>query len=413
MPGLEHVVVVGASLAGLRAAETLRAVGFTGAITMIGAEEHLPYDRPPLSKQFLAGAWDADRITLRKPDDQESLGVAWRLGVPASGLSVDDRAVYLADGSEVPYDAAILATGASPRRLPGQPEAEGVHLLRTIDDSLALRAALGVEGMKVAIIGAGFIGLEVASTARKFGCEVVVLEGLPAPMIRGLGAEMGRAAALVHERNGVDVRCGVQVAAIETRGGRATGVRLAAGGVIDAEIVVVGIGAAPNTGWLAGSGLAIGDGPGKDGVWCDATLNVGADPSPTSVYAAGDIVRWDFHGSMVRLEHWTNAAEQGAAAARNLMRTAAGEDAEPYEPVPFFWSDQFDSRIQVVGHPGPDDEVELVAGSIDEGKFAALYHDGDRFTGVLGISMPKVVMPMRKLLATGAPYTEALEQLAG
>jgi NADPH-dependent 2,4-dienoyl-CoA reductase/sulfur reductase-like enzyme len=404
---LDHVVVVGASLAGLRAMETLRAEGFTGRITAIGDEPHLPYDRPPLSKQFLAGDWDADRIALRKPDAMESLGVEWRLGGRASALDLAAREVLLADGGAVRYDGLVLATGSTPRLLPGQPDAAGVHVLRTLDDSIALRADVAVAGRRLVVIGAGFIGLEVAASARKLGAEVVVLEGLPAPLIRALGPEMGRAVAGVHGRNGVEIRCDLRVESIEVTDGRATGVRLADGEVVPADAVLVGIGAAPATGWLAGSGLAIGEGPGKDGVWCDATLNAGADPSPGSVFAAGDIARWDLHGEMVRLEHWTNAAEQGAAAARNLLRRAAGEPAEPYVPVPFVWSDQYDSRIQLLGHPGVADEVEVVAGNIDEGKFAALYHAGDRLTGVLGVSMPKAVMPVRKLLAAGATFTEA------
>jgi NADPH-dependent 2,4-dienoyl-CoA reductase/sulfur reductase-like enzyme len=405
---LENVVVVGASLAGLRAVEALRTDGYTGRITVVGAEPHLPYDRPPLSKQFLAGDWDAERIALRKHDAMESLVVEWRLGVPASALDLSGQRVLLADGGDIAYDGLVLATGATPRSLPGQPEATGIHMLRTLEDSIALRAAVSTPGAKLVIIGAGFIGLEVAATARKHGAEVTVLEGLPAPLVRALGAEMGRAVAAVHGRNGVEIRCEVQVEAIEVTDGHASGVRLAGGEVVPADAVVVGIGAAPATGWLANSGLAIGEGPGKDGVWCDATLNAGADPGPGTVFAAGDIARWDLRGEMVRLEHWTNAAEQGAAAARNLARVAQGADAEPYTPVPFFWSDQYDARIQFLGHPGADDEVQLVAGDVQEGKFVALYHAGDRLTGALGVTMPKGVMPVRKLLAAGATYREAL-----
>lgn len=404
---LDHVVVVGASLAGLRAMETLRAEGFTGRITAIGAEAHLPYDRPPLSKQFLAGDWDADRIALRKPEAMESLGVDWRLGVAASGLDLDEQQVLLADGGSVGYDGLVLATGSVPRALPGQPDAAGVHVLRTLDESVALRSAVTAPGAKLVVIGAGFIGLEVAASARKLGAEVVVLEGLPAPLVRALGPAMGTAVAAVHGRNGVEIRCDVRVDGIETVDGRATGVRLASGEVVTADAVLVGIGAAPATGWLAGSGLAIGEGPGKDGVWCDAALDAGADPGPGTVFAAGDIARWDLRGEMVRLEHWTNAAEQGAHAARNLLRRAAGEPAEAYLPVPFVWSDQYDARIQLLGHPGPDDDVDVVAGSITDGTFAALYHAGDRLTGALGVSMPKAVMPVRKLLAAGATYPEA------
>jgi len=403
---LDHVVVVGASLAGVRAMETLRAEGFTGRITAIGGEPHLPYDRPPLSKQFLAGDWDAERIALRKPDAMEALGIEWRLGVRASSLDVAAREVALADGATVGYDGLIIATGAAPRRLPDQPDVGNVHVLRTLDDSVALRAAIG-DGTRLVVIGAGFIGLEVAASARKLGAEVVVLEGLPAPLVRALGPTMGRAVAAVHGRNGVEIRCDVRVHSIEVADGRAVGVRLADDTVVPADAVLVGIGAAPVTDWLSGSGLSVGEAPGKDGLWCDATLNAGADPHPDSVFAAGDVARWDVRGEMLRLEHWTNAAEQGAAAARNLLRRAAGEAAEPYVPVPFVWSDQYDARIQVLGHPGPTDEVEIVAGSVDEGKFAALYHAGDRLTGALGVTMPKAVMPVRKLLAAGATYTEA------
>ncbi len=404
---LERVVVVGASLAGLRAVESLRGDGYGGGITVIGAEPHLPYDRPPLSKQFLVGDWDAERIALRKHENMEMLGADWRLGVPASGLDLEARAVLLGDGTSVSYDALVLATGAAPRTLPGQPEAAGIHVLRTLGDSMALRDELAEPGVRVVVIGAGFIGLEVAASARKLGAEVVVLEGLPAPLIRALGTEMGRAVGTVHTRNGVEIRCDVRVDAIEVGAARVSGVRLDGGDVVPADVVVVGIGVAPVTGWLAGSGLTIGEGPGKDGVWCDATLNAATD----AVWAAGDMARWELRGQMVRLEHWTNANEQGAFAARNLLRRAAGDDAQPYVPVPFFWSDQYDARIQFLGHPGADDEVQIVAGSVDDGRFVALYHDGDRLTAALGVTMPKVLMPLRKLLAADATFQEALNSL--
>ena len=409
---LEHVVVVGASLAGLRAAESLRQTGFAGGITMIGAEAHMPYDRPPLSKKLLAGEWEPDRIALRKPEALASLDLVWRLGVPATGLDTEAKRVLLADGSTESYDGVVLATGAAPVRLPGQPAVGGVHELRTLDDALALRAQL-VPGRRVVVIGAGFIGLEAAATARAAGCEVTVLEGLPAPLIRGLGADMGRAIAAVHERHGVRVRCDVRVEAIEIdeSGLEVSGVRLAGGEVLPADVVLVGVGVRPATGWLEGAaGLEL-----RDGVVCDATLAAG----PDGVVAAGDLVRWPnlafgdpAVGEEMRVEHWTNAAEQGAAAARTLLAWAAGEAAVPYSAIPFFWSDQFDARIQFLGRSHADDEVEVAHGSVEDAKFVALYSRNGVLRGAPGVSSPRVLMPLRTLLLERAPVEAARARLA-
>ena len=397
-------MVVGASLAGLRACERLRTGGFTGAVTLIGAEAHLPYDRPPLSKRLLAGAWEPERILLRKPGELDELGIDARLGVRAAGLDTGRACVELDGGATVAYDGLVIATGAAPRRLPGQPAAAGVHVLRTLDDALALRVEL-VEGCRVVVIGAGFIGLEVAATARGRGCGVTVLEGAPAPMIRGLGADMGAAVAAVHARHGVEVRCSVQVAAIEVDRDRARGSCSVDGTVVAADVVVVGVGVAPATEWLAGSGLRV-----TDGVVCDETLSTGAP----GVWAAGDCARWTNPlfgpaGEEMRVEHWTNAAEQGAAAAANLLAVAAGEPPVPYAAVPFFWSDQFESRIQFVGRAVglPDEEVRVVAGE-PSGSLVALYGHAGRLRGVLGVSMPRLVMPYRALLARRASWEEAL-----
>jgi NADPH-dependent 2,4-dienoyl-CoA reductase/sulfur reductase-like enzyme len=405
---MEHVVVVGSSLAGLRACETLRQEGYDGTLTLVGAETEMPYDRPPLSKKVLAGEWDPERIRLRRPDDFASLSLTLRLGVRATRLDTDARSLTLSDSSSVPYDGLVIATGAAPRLLPGQPAFDGVVQLRTLADSLALRERIADGTARVIVIGAGFIGLEVAATARQKGCTVTVLEGAPAPLIRGLGTEMGLAAASVHSRNGVEVRCGVGVKAIEGDGHRVTGVRLADGELVPADVVVVGVGVAPVTDWLDDSGLAL-----RDGIVCDATLNAGVP----GVYAAGDCARWpngmfSGHDDMeMRIEHWTNAAEQGAAAARNLVLTSRGEQPEPFESVPFFWSDQFDSRIQFVGRVHGGDDVHLFAGSTD-GPFAALYGWEGRLRGVLGVSMPKMVMPFRSLLAQRAGWDEALAKAA-
>ena len=405
---LRHVVVVGASLAGLRACESLREEGFDGTITLVGAEHEIPYDRPPLSKKVLAGEWEVERIRLRKADDFESLALALRLGVRATAVDTHARTLSLDDGTTVVYDGLILATGASPRRLPDQPLLAGVVELRTLADSVDLRDRIAGGTARVTVIGAGFIGLEVAATARALGCAVTVLEGAPSPLIRGLGVEMGAAVAGVHARNGVHLRCGVQVAGLEGEGGQVTGVRLGDGSLVASDVVVVGIGVAPNTQWLVGSGLTIGD-----GIVCDATLSAGVP----GVYAAGDCARWPnaafagFDDQEMRVEHWTNAAEQGAAAARNLLLVAGGSEAEPFTSVPFFWSDQFDSRIQFVGRAHGDDEVHVFAGSTD-GAFAALYGYQGRLRGVLGVSMPRMVMPFRALLAANATWAEALAKAA-
>ncbi len=405
---MEHIVVIGGSLAGLRACETLRQEEFVGRITLVSAETETPYDRPPLSKKLLAGEWEPDRIRLRKTEEFESLGLDLRLGVRATALDGDARTVELSDGTTLPYDGLIIATGSAPRRLFTQPALDGVQELRTLHDSLTLRDRIADGSARVVVVGAGFIGLEVAATARQKGCSVTVLEGAPAPLVRGLGMEMGIAAASVHGRHGVDLRCGVQVQGMEGADGRVHGVRLANGELIPADVVVVGVGVVPAVEWLETSTLAL-----RDGIVCDANLFAGLP----GVYAAGDCVRWPnlvFEGHddcEMRVEHWTNAAEQGAAAARNLLAADRGEEQTAYRSVPFFWSDQFDSRIQFVGRAHGGDDIHVFAGTTD-GAFAALYGWEGRLRGVLGVSMPKMVMPFRSLVAAGASWDDALAKAA-
>jgi NADPH-dependent 2,4-dienoyl-CoA reductase/sulfur reductase-like enzyme len=397
---LERVVVVGGSLAGLRAVESLRAGGYDGEVIVVGAETHRPYDRPPLSKKLLGGEWEPDRIALRKRDELDSLGATWRLGVPATGLDVETRRVTIADGSEIAFDGLVIATGAAPRRLSGQADHRHVVELRTLDDSLDLRARLRGGTARVVVIGAGFIGLEVAATARRLGNSVVVLEGAPAPLIRGLGAQMGAACAAVHADHGVEIHCGIAVASLED-----AGVLLGDGELVPADVVVVGIGVAPVTDWLIGSGLEV-----RDGVVCDSMLNAGVP----RVYAAGDVARWQnpLFGEEMRVEHWTNAAEQGAVAASNLLAESRGEPGEAYAPVPFFWSDQYDRRIQFLGRAAADDDVAIVAGSIDERSFLALYGRDGLLHGVLGMNLPRLVMKFRPLLARRATWPEAFDLAA-
>jgi NADPH-dependent 2,4-dienoyl-CoA reductase/sulfur reductase-like enzyme len=403
---LERVVIVGASLAGLRAAEALRSEGFTGDVTVIGAERHRPYDRPPLSKKLLAGEWEPDRIALRRPDAFDELEVDWHLGIAAAGLDVDRRVIHLTDGEEVGFDGCIITTGATPRRLPEQGRFDHVHELRTVDDAMRLRAELLDGGRRVVVIGAGFIGLEVAATAHQLGNDVTVVEADEAPLVRGLGASMGTAIARLHTARGIAIRCGVFVDRLHD-----DGVRLAGGELLAADAVVVGIGVVPATGWLDDSGLTL-----HDGVVCTPTLQATREGVPVpGVYAAGDLLRWPhpLYGRDIRIEHWTNAAEQGAAAAKNLLAEAAGEDGEPYDALPFFWSDQADVRIQFLGRAGPDDAVEVVRGDPAEGKFLALYGRDGRVVGALGVNAPRWVMPMRSLLTERVSWDDACARAAG
>ncbi len=396
------VVVVGASLAGLRAAEEVRHEGHTGSVIIVGDEIHAPYDRPPLSKQLLAGTWDVARIHHHAPDALDTLGLEFRLGRRATGVDLHARTVLTDDGNELPFDGLIVATGATARPLPGTEGQSAVRTLRTLDDCLAIRESVLAAGERprVVVIGAGFIGSEVAATSRGLGAEVTVVEALPTPLGRVLGDAMGEACAGLHRAAGVTVRAGVGVERVTSGpgGGPPATVHLADGSELVADVVVVGIGVVPAVGWLEGSGLTL-----ENGVVCTETL-FAAD----RVVAAGDVARWTHPGlgEQLRVEHWTNAAEGGAAAARSLLAGSAA--AQAYEPVPFFWSDQYSTKIQVVGLPGPDDEVVVVEGSVEEGKLVALYRRGDRLRAALAFSRPRHLMAYRPLLAAGASFDEAL-----
>jgi NADPH-dependent 2,4-dienoyl-CoA reductase/sulfur reductase-like enzyme len=396
---LEHVAVVGASLAGLRAVEAMREGGYDGRITVIGAEDHLPYDRPPLSKQVLAGSWEPDATILAPVGASiDGLEAEWRLGHPAAGLDLADRRVDLAGGDSVRFDGLVIATGASVRRLPGQPDLPGIHTLRTLDDCLALKADLDATPQRVVVVGAGFIGAEVASTARQKGLDVTLLEALAVPLERALGAVVGAVCADVHRDHGVDVRLSTGVDGFVGTD-RIEGVTLSDGTTVEADVVVVGVGVAPNTDWLAGSGLAL-----DNGVVCDETCL-----AAPGVVAAGDVARWPNRrfDEVMRVEHWDNAQEQGAHAARRLLH-GDGPGAEPYEPVPWFWSDQYDRKLQLAGRSGPDDEMVVVDGSLEERRFVALYGRADRLVGVLGFNRPAQVMRYRQQIASGATWAEAL-----
>ena len=400
MPDLQHIVVVGASLAGLRAAEALRDAGYDATLTLVGAERRMPYDRPPLSKQVLSGEWDAERTDLRDRASYEALDLDLRLGRTATALDLAARTVELDGGETVRFDGLIVATGTAPRVLPGTPALEGIHTLRTLEDCLAIRRAFD-DGGRVAVVGAGFIGSEVAATARERGLDVTLIEAAPVPLVRAVGEEMGRVCAALHDDHGVDLRLGAGVEGFEGSG-RVQRVRLSDGTAVDADVAIVGVGVAPSTGWLESSGLAL-----RDGVVCDATCAASAP----GVYAAGDVARWrnPLFDDEMRVEHWTNATEQGRAAALNLL--AGPADATPFAPVPYFWSDQYGVKIQLVGHVRPDDEVRVVHGSIDDRKFVALYRRGARLVGALGFDRPGLVMACRRLIAERASWEDALAEM--
>jgi len=403
MHPLERIVIVGASLAGLRAAETLRSEGFTGTITLVGDEPHAPYDRPPLSKQVLRGEWDAERVVL-PAGRNEALDLVWELGVAATGLDLEWRTVALADGRALPFDGLVIASGAAPRHIPGTEHLPGVLALRTIDDALAVRGALDAGATRVVVVGAGFIGAEVAASCRERGVEVTMVEPLPAPLARVLGPEMGEIVADLHREHGVDLRLGTGVEAITegSSGGAPLHVALTDGHTVDADLVVVGIGVIPNTGWLHGCGLMI-----EDGVLCDDTTL-----AAPGVVACGDVARWPnpLFDEVMRVEHWEHALDMGAHAARRLL--AGDGPGEPFAPVPFFWSDQYDRKIQLAGRVRPTDQIEVVAGSVDERRFCALYGRDGRVVGALTMNMPARVIRYRRQIAEGLGWDDALAAAA-
>jgi phthalate 3,4-dioxygenase ferredoxin reductase component len=393
-------VVAGASVAGVRTAQALRREGFADDIVLIGAEPDVPYDKPPLSKAALAGTTTIDAIALLTHDDAKQLGVELRLGVPASGLDVPNRRVQLADGTSVGYDQVILATGTRARPSPWEAGSR-LHLLRTASDCARLRADMQGAG-SILVIGAGFIGSEVAATATKLGLSVTMVDPLPIPMSRIVGAEMGELLASVHDGYDVDRRFGLGVDQV-TDDGDQLSVQLTDGSQVRADLAVVGIGVVPNTEWLEDSGLAI-----DNGVMCDEFCRA---EGRTDVFAAGDVARWLHlrHGEHRRVEHWTHACEQAAAVARNICHS---DELRAYDPVDYVWSDQYDWRIQMVGHTAEDSTPEIV-GDISTGRCAAVYAGpAGELTGAVTVSWPKAMLAVRRqLTAGGATASDALAQI--
>ena len=382
---IRSVTVVGASLAGLSTVRALRARGYQGRVSVVGDERHAPYDRPPLSKGVLTGQVGPAELGLLGAED-EVLDVDWLLGTPAVALDPADRSVVLGDGRTLTADAVVLATGSRARRLPGTGGLAGVHVLRTLDDAVALRDDLRTARSLV-VVGAGFVGAEVASSARSLGLEVTVVEAGATPLAGPLGVEMGAACARLHGDHGVRLRTGTGVAGLVGTG-RVEAVDLADGTRLPADVVIVGIGALPNVEWLAGSGLDV-----VGGVRTDATC---ATTAP-GVVAVGDCaLSYDVHARRpVRAEHWTHALQQPSAAAATLLGAP-----EPHTALPYFWSEQYGVQLQLAGSRAPGDVVTVVSGSVAERSFVATYERAGRLVAVLGLGSPGPFSRVRRRLRT-------------
>jgi NADPH-dependent 2,4-dienoyl-CoA reductase/sulfur reductase-like enzyme len=391
---MRSVTIVGASLAGLSAARALREQSYDGPITIVGDECRPAYDRPPLSKEFLAGTMSEADIALVTPED-DALGLRWRLGRSAVRLDLAGAAVVLDDGERIVSGGVVIATGAWARQLPG-PARHGVHTLRTLEDAMALRAEL-LPGSRLVVIGAGFIGSEIASTARNLGVQVTVVEVMATPLAGPLGTEMGAVCAALHAEHGVRLITGAGTA--ELAGDtRVRAVRLADGRELPADLVVAGIGAVPCVGWLAGSGLPVNGGVLTD-EWC-------ATPAP-GVVAVGDCASSHnrYTGGVLRLEHWTNAQRQPAIAAATLLGRDAAAPATAM--VPYFWSDQYGCRLQFAGHRQEGDQVHIVEGRPADRRFVAVYRRGESPVAVFAMNQPKEFNRRRRQLAA------AMAPLAG
>ncbi len=383
------VAIVGASLAGLSAARALRAPSYDGRIVVIGDEQHAPYDRPPLSKEFLAGTCSREDVALGTAAD-EALDLDWRLGSTAVGLHRDTRSVRLADGGEVRADGVVLATGARARRLPGTESLAGVHVLRSLDDAVALRADL-LAAEHLVVIGAGFIGAEVASTARVLGVQVTVVEAQPVPLAGPLGAEMGAVCAELHADHGTRLLSGTGVARL-VGSSRVQAVELADGRRLPADVVVVGIGAAPNVEWLADSGVAL-----DHGVLTDERCATNVP----GVVAVGDCAAtWaPESGRAVRVEHWTHALERPTTAVATLL----GTGQQPATTLPYSWSEQYGRRIQFAGTRRDGDQVRVVEGTFADRSFLAVYERDGRPVAVLGVDQPHLFTRWRWQLRSAEP----------
>lgn len=381
---MRRIVIVGAGLAGLRAAQELRERGFDGELSIVGDELHLPYNRPPLSKQVLAGDMEPYECEFGRDD----VDVSWILGRPAAGLDADRRVVRLADGAELPYDGLVVATGRRAREWPDLPPMDGFHVLRGLDDAIRLREAV-TSRPRVVIIGAGFIGCEVAATLRKRGLEEVTLVDVASHPMPVLGPVIGERAARLHTDQGVGLYCGTKVERFEG-GDRVEAVHLTNGTRLPADLVLVALGSVANAEWLRDSDLELRDG----NVLCDERcFAVGHE----DVVAAGDVATWPHPRAdgPIRVEHWTNAAEMGRRAAANLLDPAT---AQPYVPVPTFWSDQYDAKIKAVGLFGRSERVSILEEDPETGALVVEGHGADALAGAVTINRNKSFIAYKRRL---------------
>jgi len=397
MPEDTSYVIVGASLAGAKAAETLRAEGFTGPVALVGTENELPYERPPLSKDYLLGKAERDSIYVHPRQWYADNDIDLRTGVTVTGIDRAARAVTLADGSRIGYGKLLLTTGSSPLSLSvGGADSGGVLYLRTAADSDRLKAAF-TAGARIAVIGAGWIGLEAAAAARQAGAEVTVIEAAELPLLRVLGPETAAVFAALHRDHGVDLRFNAEVIAIVSEAGRVTGVSLADGRTVPADAVVVGIGITPNVELAERAGLKI-----DNGIRVDAGL-CSSDPH---IYAAGDVAS-AYHpvlGKHIRVEHWANALNQGPAAARSML----GQDIA-YDRVPYFYTDQYDLGMEYSGYvePGGYDRV-VFRGEVAGREFIAFWLDAaDRVLAGMNVNVWDVTEPIQALVRAGRPVDAA------
>jgi NADPH-dependent 2,4-dienoyl-CoA reductase/sulfur reductase-like enzyme len=389
---LDRIVIVGASAAGLTTAESLRHEGFAGDLVLIGEEPHPPYDRPPLSKHVLGGSWSPAQTALRRPERYAELGIDLRLGRRASGVDMAARAVLVDGDRPIRFDGLVIATGLTPRTLSAVGLA-GVHVLRTLDHAAALRADLE-RARSVVVIGAGLLGCEIAATARTMGRAVTVVDAAPTPMLTSLGPRLGPWVADVHRAHGTTMRLSSGVRRVlggerEHAAERVRAVELLDGTILPCDVLVVAIGAVPATAWLDGAGLTV-----DDGVVCDQHL-----AAAPGIYAAGDVARWydPRVGRTARVEHRMNATEQGRAVARNMLGAGAS-----FTPVPYFWSDQYDVKIQVFGELPAGAETTVVAGDPHEPRFVMSFREHGRVAGVVGVNMPRAFHEARSLVANEA-----------
>ena len=385
---MDRILVVGGSLAGVNAIESLREHGHQGEITLVSGEHHLPYDRPPLSKEALKAGPVLDELLLKEAGWYSENGVELRLGVRATALDTADRTLTLSNGDQLTYDGLVIATGCVSRPLPALAAAPRVHVVRDFADAASLHAELQ-PGRHLVVVGAGFIGLEVAATARELGLDVSVVELAQVPLTRVLGDEAGGWFREFHTERGVNLYCGTTVTKVSPGAGCTT-VELSDGTVLKADVVAAGVGVTPATDWLAGSGIHV-----DDGVLCDPALRTAAP----DVVAAGDVVRWhnQLFGEQMRVEQWLNAVEQGEHAARTLLG-----DSQPFTHVPYFWSDQFDAMVRFVGRGAATDTIEVKR--VNDRSLVALFGKDDVLEGALCINAPRALARSKVAIQNRIPW---------